>query len=52
VGDIPSNDPDFGRDEVAIVQEWCERSGIAFGGRADIGHDVLNRVVPFKRENP
>jgi len=52
VGDIPFNDPDFGRDEVAIVEEWCGRSGIAFGGRADIGHDVLNRVVPFKRENP
>ena len=49
VGDIPFNDPDFGRDEVAIVQEWCERSGIAYGGRADIGHDVLNRVVPFTR---
>jgi len=49
VGDIPSNDPDFGRDEVAIVREWCERSGIAYGGRADIGHDVLNRVVPFTR---
>jgi muramoyltetrapeptide carboxypeptidase len=52
VGDIPFNDPDFGRDEVAIVQDWCRRSGIAFGGRADIGHDVLNRVVPFKREKP
>ena len=49
VGDIPFNDPDFGRDEVAIVREWCERSGIPFGGRADIGHDVLNRVVPFTR---
>jgi muramoyltetrapeptide carboxypeptidase len=48
VGDIPFNDPDFGRDEVAIVEEWCERSGISYGGRADIGHDVLNRVVPFK----
>ena len=47
VGDIPRNDPDFGRDEVAIVEEWCARSGIPFGGRADIGHDVLNRVVPF-----
>jgi muramoyltetrapeptide carboxypeptidase len=47
VGDIPENDPDFGRDELAIVQEWCARSGIPFGGRADIGHDVLNRVVPF-----
>ena len=49
VGDIPFNDPDFGRDEVSIVEEWCERSGISYGGRADIGHDVLNRVVPFKR---
>ena len=47
VGDIPSNDPDFGRDEAAIVEDWCHRSGIPFGGRADIGHDVLNRVVPF-----
>ena len=47
VGDIPANDPDFGRDEVEIVEEWCRRSGIRFGGRADIGHDVLNRVVPF-----
>jgi muramoyltetrapeptide carboxypeptidase len=49
VGDIPANDPDFGRDEVAIVQEWCERSGIRFGGRADIGHDTKNKVVPFLR---
>ena len=47
VGNIPSNDPDFGRDEVSIVEEWCARSGIAFGGRADIGHDVANKVVPF-----
>jgi muramoyltetrapeptide carboxypeptidase len=47
VGDIPMNDPDFGRDEASIVQEWCERSGIHYGGRADIGHDAANRVVPF-----
>ena len=51
VGDIPENDPDFGRDERAIVEEWCERSGIPFGGRADIGHDAQNMVVPFLREN-
>jgi muramoyltetrapeptide carboxypeptidase len=50
VGDIPENDPDFGRDEVAIVEEWCHRAGIPFGGRADIGHDVHNRVVPFLRD--
>jgi muramoyltetrapeptide carboxypeptidase len=49
VGDIPANDPDFGRDEAEIVEEWCVRAGIPFGGRADIGHDVGNRVVPFGR---
>lgn len=47
VAEIPSNDPDFGRDECAIVEEWCGRSGIVYGGRADIGHDAGNRVVPF-----
>jgi muramoyltetrapeptide carboxypeptidase len=47
VGDIPANDVEFGSDELAIVRDWCERSGIAFAGRADIGHDAANRVVPF-----
>jgi muramoyltetrapeptide carboxypeptidase len=47
VGDIPANDPAFGSDEVAIIEHWCTRSGIPFGGRADIGHDAANRVVPF-----
>ena len=50
VADVPDNDPAFGRDEYAIVEEWCGRSGIAFGGRADIGHDAANRVVPFGRK--
>ena len=47
VGDIIGNDPDFGTNEVAIVEDWCTRAGIPFGGRADIGHDAANRVVPF-----
>jgi muramoyltetrapeptide carboxypeptidase len=47
VADVPANDPEFGRDEAAIVEDWCARSGIEFGGRADIGHDASNRVVPF-----
>ena len=51
VADILANDPEFGRDEPAIVEDWCERSGIPFGGRADIGHDAQNRVVPFGRDN-
>ena len=47
VGAIPTNDPDFARDEAQIVEEWCLRAGITYGGRADIGHDAGNRVVPF-----
>jgi len=45
--DVPENDPIFGGDEEAIVREWCARSGVDYRGRADIGHDVGNRVVPF-----
>jgi muramoyltetrapeptide carboxypeptidase len=51
ISDVLENDPDFGGDEVAIVEQWCVRSGIPFGGRADIGHDAQNRVVPFPRRN-
>ena len=46
---IPPNDPDFGLDEEAVARFWCGRSGIPWLGRADIGHDVDNRVVPFGR---
>ncbi len=46
--EIPPNDVDFGADEEAIVRDWCERSGLAFRGRAAIGHDAANRVVPFR----
>jgi muramoyltetrapeptide carboxypeptidase len=49
ITDIIPNDPDFGSDEATIVEQWCARSGIPFGGRADIGHDAGNRVVPFAR---
>ena len=47
VSDILANDPEFAVDEAAIVDDWCARSGIPYGGRADIGHDAQNRVVPF-----
>jgi muramoyltetrapeptide carboxypeptidase len=50
VADVLPNDVEFGTDEQAIVADWCARSGIAFGGRADIGHDAHNRVVPFTSE--
>ena len=45
--DIIPNDPDFGRTEIEVVRYWCGRSGIPYLGRADIGHDVDNKVVPF-----
>jgi muramoyltetrapeptide carboxypeptidase len=45
--DVPVNDRPFGAEEETIVRDWCARSGIAYGGRADIGHDAANRVVPF-----
>jgi muramoyltetrapeptide carboxypeptidase len=51
VTDILPNDPDFAGDETAIVEDWCLRSGIPYGGRADIGHDSHNRVVPFLLRN-
>ena len=44
---IPDNDPDFGMDAEAVARFWCERSGIPWLGRADIGHDAGNRLVPF-----
>ncbi|HWC56241.1 MAG TPA: LD-carboxypeptidase [Sphingomicrobium sp.] len=51
VNNILPNDPVFAGDEVSIVEDWCARSGIPYGGRADIGHDAQNRVVPFGVQN-
>ena len=47
MSDIPANDPIWGSDEEAIVRHWCARAGIKYGGRAAIGHDSVNRIVPF-----
>lgn len=44
---IPENDIDFGLNEEEIAQYWCNRYNIKYLGRADIGHDVENKVVPF-----
>ena len=45
--DIPENDPPFGESTEQIAKHWCAVSGIAWLGRADIGHDVDNKIVPF-----
>lgn len=51
VSNIIENDPAFAIDEAAIIEEWCARSNIPYGGRAGIGHDAQNRVVPFGPQN-
>jgi muramoyltetrapeptide carboxypeptidase len=44
---ITPNEPDFGMNEEEVARYWCRRSGIPWLGRADIGHDVDNKIVPF-----
>lgn len=47
VSDVPENDTPFDDEPEAMVQRWCERAGLPYLGRADIGHDPDNRIVPF-----
>jgi muramoyltetrapeptide carboxypeptidase len=45
--DILVNDREFGQTEVEIIEHWCTKAGIPYLGRADIGHDAANKIVPF-----
>jgi muramoyltetrapeptide carboxypeptidase len=45
--DVLPNDPEFVLNEVEVVEHWCKASGIPYLGRADIGHDAQNKIVPF-----
>lgn len=47
VSDVPDNDRPFGEGAEEIVRRWCAKTGIDYLGRADIGHDAENRIVPF-----
>lgn len=47
VSGIPENDRPFGIGEEEITRHWCLKNGIAYLGRADIGHDSDNKIVPF-----
>ena len=47
VSDVQPNDPDFGEEAEDIARFWCAKAGIPYLGRADIGHDADNKVVPF-----
>ena len=47
VSDVPDNDRPFGEGAQEIAKSWCTKTGIKYLGRADIGHDADNRIVPF-----
>ncbi len=47
VSDVPENERPFGKNAEEIARYWCEKTGIAYLGVADIGHDPANKIVPF-----
>ena len=47
VSDVPENDIAFGYGADEIAQHWCQQRAIPYLGRADIGHDGANKIVPF-----
>ena len=47
VSAVPENDAAFGLSAEQIAQHWCAKAGIPYLGRADIGHDIDNKIVPF-----
>lgn len=52
ITDIPENHVEFGQTEEQIAQYWCDRAGIPYLGRAEIGHTPANKVVPFGLASP
>lgn len=52
VTDIPENYTEFGMTEEEIARFWCDRAGVPFLGRAEIGHTSANKVVPFGLASP
>jgi muramoyltetrapeptide carboxypeptidase len=47
VSAVPENDRPFGAEAEEIAQHWCAKNGIPYLGRANIGHDADNHIVPF-----
>lgn len=44
---VPENDRPFGIGAEEIIRHWCGVSGFPYLGRARIGHDSDNHIVPF-----
>ncbi len=47
ISDVPPNEVEFGQTVEEIARHWCARHSIPYLGRADIGHDIDNTIVPF-----
>jgi muramoyltetrapeptide carboxypeptidase len=47
VSDVPENDRPFGSEPEEMARYWCDRHGVPYLGRAEIGHCTANRIVPF-----
>ena len=47
VSDVPVNEVDFDQSSEDIARHWCARHSIPYLGRAEIGHDIDNAIVPF-----
>lgn len=52
ITDVPENYVEFGQTEEQIAKFWCDRAGVPYLGRAEIGHTSANRVVPFGLASP
>jgi muramoyltetrapeptide carboxypeptidase len=52
ITDVPENYVEFGQSEEEIARFWCDRMGVPYLGRAEIGHTSANRVVPFGLASP
>jgi muramoyltetrapeptide carboxypeptidase len=47
VRDVQANDPPWGETLETMMARWCGEMGVPYLGRAAIGHDADNHVVPF-----
>lgn len=47
VTDVPGNDPPWGETLDYMMIRWCRDMGVPYLGRAEIGHNQANHVVPF-----
>ena len=47
VNDIKANEPAWGESLDEMMTRWCRELGVPYLGRAQVGHDQANCVVPF-----